>query len=125
MGLPPDYRAVVAAGVSTLRDLGAAARTAADQQTDAPELWLTVRDLEGLADRLAERDEWEWQNGFGDMFIAGQDFGVLDDLLRSGVRLSSGRSIPLAPTQATSLVHLRAFLRRYANRQYGSGEPAP
>lgn len=123
MRLPSDYRTVVIAGADALRGLGARVRAEIAGRRDASELWLTVRDLEGLADRLAAPDEAEWRGGFADMFITGQDLGVLGELLAIGVRLTDARAIPLTPVQKTTLADLLEFLQRYADRMYESDEP--
>ena len=70
-----------------------------------------LRDLEGLADRLADLDAWQWRDGFGDMFITGQDLGVLDELLKVGVPLRASSVVSLTSEQATSLTRLREFLQ--------------
>ena len=125
MILPAEYPEIVAAGVATLREAGAAARSGASRDADAPELWLVVRDLEGLADRLAEMDAWQWQNGFCDLFVTGQDLGVLDELLNVGVA-SRGRSIvSLTTEQAKTVTRLREFLQHYGDRCDDAGDPAP
>ena len=111
MRLPSEYPEIVAAGVATLRSVSAEVRAAATNRSDATELWLTVRDLEGLADRLADLDAWQWRDGFGDMFITGQDLGVLDELLKVGVPLRASSIVSLSSEQATSLTRLREFLQ--------------
>jgi hypothetical protein len=124
MRLPADYSEIVAASARALRAVSAEVRTAATRGSDAPELWLTVRDLEGLADRLAAMDEWQWQNGFGDMFVTGQDLGVLDELLKGGVDFRGTRIVSLTTEQAVSVTGLREFLRHYGDRCNDADHPA-
>lgn len=124
MGLPSNYAEIVAAGVAVLRAVSANVRAVATEQSDAAELWLGVRDHEGLAGRLADLDEREWQDGFGVLFITGQDLGVLDELLTKGVRLQESSVVSLTSEQTTSLTRLREFLQRYCDRSYGADEPA-
>ena len=125
MNLPPDYPDILAAGVAALRAVSKEVRVEVSRRADAPELWLIVRDLEGLADRVASIDDWEWQNGFGDMFLAGQDFGALDELLRVGVPLRGAGIVFLTPNQSTSVARLRAFLNAYATCRFDSDDPQP
>ena len=113
MRLPSNYAEIVGAGVAALRTAGASVRAAATVRPDAPELWLVVRDHEGLAGRLADLDEREWQDGFGAMFITGQDLGVLDELLQNGVAPRGSPAFSLTPEQATSLTRLREFLQQH------------
>jgi len=124
MRLPSNYPEIVAAGVAVLRTVSANVRAAATRQPDAPELWLVVRDHEGLAGRLTDLDEREWQDGFGAMFITGQDLGVLDDLLKNGATVQGSSVVSLTSEQATSLTRLREFLQRYCDRSCGADEPA-
>ena len=124
MRLPVEYSEIVGAGVATLRAVSTEVRAAATRRSDAPELWLVVRDLDGLASRLADLDEQEWLDGFGATFVTGQDLGVLDELLKKGVPLQGSSVVSLTSQQTTSLTRLREFLQRYRDRSYGSGEPA-
>ena len=95
MRLASNYAEIVAGGVATLRAVSANVRAAAIRESDAPELWLVVRDHEVLADRLADLDERGWLDGFGAMSVTGQDLGVLDELLEKGVPLQGGeRRLP-------------------------------
>ena len=124
MSLPSNYPQIVAAGVAVLRAVSTVVRAAAAGQPDAPELWLVLRDYEGLAGRLTDLDEREWQDGFGLMFVTGQDLGVLDALVKNGVPLQGSSIVSLTSEQAASLARLREFLQRYCVRSYGAGEPA-
>lgn len=124
MRLPSNYPEIVAAGVASLRTVSANVRAAATGRPDAPELWLVVRDCEGLAGRLVDLDEREWQEGFGFMFVTGQDLGALDALLENGVLLRGTPVVSLTAEQATSLTRLRAFLQRYCIRSAGADSPA-
>jgi hypothetical protein len=124
MRLPPDYPEIVTAGVATLRAVSTEVRGTATVQPDAPELWLIVRDLEGLAGRLADLDEREWHDGFGATFVTGQDLGVLDELLNVGVLLQASSLVSLTPEQTMRLTRLREFLQRYRDRSYDADSPA-
>ena len=124
MRLPSNYPEIVAAGVATLRSISTEVRAAATKRSDAPELWLVVRDLEGLAGRLADLDGREWLDGFGATFVTGQDLGVLDELLTKDVALQRASVVSLTSQQATSLTRLREFLQRHRDGTYDSAEPA-
>src|ERR1035437_10819826 len=54
MKLPSDYFEIVANGARVLHALGVQLRARAEKRPEAPELWLAVRDLDGLAGRLAD-----------------------------------------------------------------------
>jgi hypothetical protein len=123
MRLPSNYREIVAAGVAVLRSVSADVRTAATARPHAPELWLVVRDHEGLAGRLADLDEREWRDGFAVMFITGQDIGVLDELLKSGGSLGASSVLSLTSQQMASLTRLREFLQRCRDRSCGADAP--
>jgi hypothetical protein len=119
MKLPADYRELVTNGADALRAIGARLRVRA-AQSSATELWLSVRDCEGLAGRLADRGDWEWRHGFAPILISGQDFGVLDELLARG----DESPILISEENAAALAQLRRFLRHYCDRQYELDEPA-
>jgi hypothetical protein len=120
MKLPADYFELVGNGVAALRQLAGQLRVRAAEEPNAPELWLSVRDYEGLAGRLADSDEWEWRGGFASILISGQDFGVLDELLAR----RDGSPILASEEQAAALARLRQFLRRYCDREFELDEPA-
>jgi hypothetical protein len=124
MKLPSEYPEIVAAGVATLRVIAADVRTAAIRRSDAPELWLTVRDLEGLADRLAGLDEWHWRHGFADTFVTGQDLAVLDELLEVGVGLPTSTVVSVTPEQAARLTRLREVRQQSGEPGGDTDEPA-
>ena len=118
--LPSDYLQVVRSGATTLHALGVQLRDAASGAPEVPELWLCVRDLEGLGGRLADSGDWEWRHGFADIMISPQDFGVLDELLaQSGVG-----PVRLSREQAAAISRLREFLRQYCDREFELDEPA-
>jgi hypothetical protein len=49
MRLPAGYLEIVADSAGVLRTVSARLRAEAECRPEAPELWLSVRDLEGLA----------------------------------------------------------------------------
>lgn len=114
MNLPSDYREVVEAGAAVLQALGAQLRRAASTQTDRPELWLAVRDYEGLAGRLSYADDEEWRQGRVGIMLSGQDFGVLDELI-DGTHLDA---IQLSEGDARAVACLRSFLRAYSGNAF-------
>jgi hypothetical protein len=118
MKLPADYLELVHTGAAALRDLAAQLRGRAAARPDVPELWLSVRDYEGLADRLACPGAREWQVGVT-LLIAGQDFGVLDELI------AGCDNAPILPSdsQRTALARLRQYLRQYFDRELWIDEP--
>jgi hypothetical protein len=124
MRLPADYPDIIGGGVGVLRYLGTKLRAEAERRPEAPELWLAVRDLEGLAARLANASEWEWQHGFADILISGQDFGVLDELLPVGEHAADDAPHGVTDAQVRLLSRLRRFLRQYCDREFELDEPA-
>lgn len=113
MKLPADYLDLIRAGARALRSVGTSARDLATRSPDRPELWLAVRDFESLHGRLEEPDDWSWRHGFGNLEIAGQDLGVLDELLRgvNGVT-------PASAGEQGDIARLYDFLKRYLNGEY-------
>jgi hypothetical protein len=119
MKLPSDYLALVRVGATVLHSVGARLRDAAAADPGDPELWLSVRDFEGLAARLVEPTDWEWRHGVADHHITPQDFGVLDEVL---ARRHSG-PVQVADDDLISLVRLDAFLRQYSGGVFELDEP--
>lgn len=120
MKLPRDCPDLVRAGAATLDALGAKLRNVASANADATELWLSVRDLEGLAGRLAESTDWEWRHGVADNFITPQDLAVLDELCtQRGVG-----PLRLPDEHLVALIRLRRFLDQYGNRAFELDDPA-
>ena len=113
MKLPLDYLDLVRSSARTLYSIGTRARNDATHTPTRPELWLAVRDLEGLAERLAGLDDLSWREAPGTQDVTGQDLGVLDELLHA-------RTPPLAITEdeRRSLTLLRDFLGRYIDGEY-------
>jgi len=123
MRLPVDYPDIVAARVRVLHSLGTQLRAEAERRPKTPELWLAVRDVEGLAERLADPSESEWQRGFADTLISGQDLGVLDELLTFGEHGTAQVPRRVTDEQAGLLARLRVFLQRYCDREFELDEP--
>jgi hypothetical protein len=109
-GFPPDFRRTVTAGSATLREVGGEVRGIATKRPDAPQLWLVVRDLEGLAGRLAIIDESE--EGFLNL-VTGQDLGVLDELIANRVPLGGIPLVSLRREREVTLFQLRDALGRW------------
>lgn len=121
MQLPPDYFELVTAGVAALRELGAELRAAAENNPNAPELWLSVRDCEGLAGRLADPDDWEWRHGSADLLLSPQDLGVLGELVAE----DQPGPVIVPAAMRVPLTRLRDFLAQYENREFEFEDPAP
>lgn len=121
MQLPSDYLEVVRLGATALVMLGGRLRDVAAKKPELPELWLSVRDFEGLAGRLLELDDRDWRRGYADIMMAPQDFGVLDELLARG----GAEHAPVSREYEMALTRLREFLRRYCDREFEVDELAP
>lgn len=120
MKLPADYLDTINTGAAILLALGAQLRMKAAADPDAVELWLSIRDYEGLAGRLTDSDEAEWRGGWVNLLISGQDSGVLDELIAR----SDDSPVLVSEEQASSLARLRRFLRQYRDLEFERGEPA-
>jgi hypothetical protein len=114
MKLPTDYLQGVERGATVLHAFGARLREAATRQPETPELWLSVRDFEGFAGRLAESTDWEWRQGFAGLTISPQDLAVVDELLALG----HAGTVQLSVKERAILIDLRAFLRQYCDREF-------
>ena len=119
MKVPTDYRDLVGHGVTVLLTLAAQLRLRATAQPHAPQLWLSVRDYEGLAGRLGDFDDSEWRAGMVRTFISGQDLGVLDELI------ARSADAPIHPSaeQAAALQRLRQFLHQYSTGEFEFDDP--
>lgn len=74
---------------------------------------LTVRDLSGLAGRMAETVADEWEDGFAHLYFSGQDIGVLDELLFATGNANTTRMHDMSELGASAIKRLRNFLREY------------
>lgn len=115
---PSTFIDTVRAGARLLQSLGARLRFQAEQTPELPELWLSVRDLEGLAGRLMDSDERDWREGFA-ILVTGQDFDVLDELLDG----SASFQCSLTQTEQDVLRALRGFLQQAFDREFDFDEP--
>ena len=110
---PSNFIDIVRAGARLLQSLGAQVRVQAEQKPELPELWLSVRDLEGLGGRLMDLDERDWREGFAIM-VTGQDFGILDELLDGSASLPRS----LTRTELDVLRALRGVLQQASDREF-------
>jgi hypothetical protein len=115
---PSNFIDTVRAGARLLQSLGTRLRVQAEQTPELPELWLSVRDLEGLAGRLMDSDERDWRVGCA-IFVTGQDFAVLDKLLDGSASLQRS----LTHTEQNVLRALRGFIQQASNRELDFDEP--
>lgn len=120
MKLPPEYFEIVAEGAVILRTIAAKLRAEAARRPRTPELWLAVRDLEGLLGRLAAIERRDWESGSAILLITGQDLGALDDLTGTGVAAEGMSVVAMPANHVASLSRLMDFLRRYLDRDFGA-----
>lgn len=125
MQLPSDYQEIVSDGARTLGAIATRARLRAEGTPGAPELWLSVRDFEGLAGRVAETDAEYWEQGFAQVLFGGQDLGVVDELLLRDGSVNATRALAVTPTEASSLRRFRTFLSDYMNGVFDRHHRAP
>jgi hypothetical protein len=118
MKLPPDHLELVRNGAAVLVALAAQLRVRVAARPDVPELWLSIRDYEGLAGRLADYDAGEWRAGYAGGVIGAQDFGVLDEL----VARRNDTPVLASEEQASTLARLRHFLRQYCDGAFDFDE---
>jgi len=115
--LPSGYSKVLLQGARALREVAAELRARAEREVDAPELWLTVRDVAGLAERLRESDDWGWQTGFGGD-LSPADLGVLATLCESRGDPSPYRDDASDSPNAVAIATLHDFLTRYLDGDF-------
>lgn len=115
MKLPSDYLAVVGDGASALLAVGRALRNTVAGEPDREELWLSVRDVEGLAGRIADLPDEDWRTGAAGLWVTGQDVGVVEELVAKPVPAVA------VPAELTArLARLHDFLRRYCDGEFES-----
>jgi hypothetical protein len=124
MTLPSEYSEIVGAGVNALRLIGGQLRTEAARRADAPELWLAVRDVEGLAERLSAMEQNDWLIGFINLMVTPQDFAVLDELVETRPEAPHRAALRVVSIEARdSLAFLSKFLRRCRDGEFDSNRP--
>jgi hypothetical protein len=130
--LPANCVQVVSAGVLALRRLEARLRADAARPGADPALWLAVRDVGGLADRLAATDASEWRTGRAQLIVTPQDLAVVAEWASAEAAEASPYADAPAPEALTgrggALGALRAFLQGYLTDAFtfeaaGSIEP--
>ncbi|MFL5613178.1 MAG: hypothetical protein ACJ796_05900 [Gemmatimonadaceae bacterium] len=124
MPLPHDYQCIVDDAARLLIYVAEALREVADADHEKPELWLNVRELTGLGQRLCSTEEWEWRRGFGASWIVGQDFGVLDELMSLHAPYMTVIT-PLTEDQMAILERARCFLQSYHDRVFVREDQEP
>jgi hypothetical protein len=125
MQLPTDYQEIVADGWRTLGVIATRARVHAERTPGAPEFWLSVRDFQGLAGRVAELEAECWEQGYAQVLFGGQDVGVLDELLQgNGSAIATG-ALDVTPSEASALRRFRTFLSDYMNGVFDRPQSAP
>lgn len=125
MQLPTDYQDIVSNGERTLGAMAKRARTLAECTPGLPELWLSVRDFQGLAGRVAELDAECWEEGYARVLFGGQDLGVIDELLPGNGNALATRSLEVTPLEASALRRFRTFLSDYMNGVFDRPQSAP
>jgi len=111
---PSDSLSIVAEGVSALRVVGLRLRAEAAARADVSEIWLSIRDVEGLAGRLSDMDQSDWESGFASFWTNSQDVAVLNELAEGDLTLPSGGSFPASSADLReSLTRLRDILARH------------
>lgn len=123
--LPATYRDIIRDGVAALRYTANLLAQHAGREREPGETLLAPRDVDGLADRLEELGEWEWQEGFASLFLGGQDFGVLDSLVEDSLRASpyaNDSTFDDRQRRGQQLATLRNFLARYKAGEFMAGD---
>lgn len=103
-------KAVIRDGVAALRRVASFVRQTPQivEQTRTP---LILRDFEGLAHRLEEPKEWEWDLGKAFAFLSPHDIGVVTMAAELLLVHSAGDD----REHRQSLASLDVFLRRFLN----------
>lgn len=77
--LPHNFEGTIERGIAALRAVEAEWSNQARERPEPGRLLLDLRDIRGLADRLAAATLEEWQHGWG-RWYNGQDLAVLREL---------------------------------------------
>lgn len=107
-----SHHQIALSGARALRAVAARIRAHAERDSARAELWLTVRDLEGLAGHLAETDVVDWEEQRVRVMFGGQDVGVLDELLLPEGRRAA-MSVTLSEAERSALRRVRTLLNGF------------
>ena len=110
--LPSNLTSVVQEGIDALGWLEAIIERRLISAGQKAELLLALRDVTGLAGRLASMEPDEWSHGWARNMLSPLDVGVLESWEREAQTLIHSSE---DPTPTTSWRHLRALtmLRRF------------
>ena len=101
---------VLRRGCEALNAIGSLLRHVAEASPDRPQLWLDVRDLEGIVVRLTAAEQFAWDPQFARGMMTGQDLAILDMLIE---RQSVGDgAIHPSPTDIAAVEQLRNLVLR-------------
>jgi hypothetical protein len=109
MERPPNHLEILQQGIGALHAIAEELREGVDRGVARPEQELTLRDVTGLAVRLAATSPGEWRTVWADHAFTGQDVGVLSELVDEYEAPSPYRDDPNAPVRQAWAVRLRAL----------------
>lgn len=110
---------ILADGVAALRWAAARIRDRATREPESGPLWLEVRNLDGLADRIQAIDADGWKLGHAGFFVTGQDLGVLTEWLDDHAEEAQFQGGGVYAPQTAALRSLLAFLTWYIEHHVG------
>jgi hypothetical protein len=114
--LPPEYSSLLTRGIAVLRRAEAELRRIATTDSAPPDPWHRIRELHGLAGRLADCDDWQWRTGFARVNFSPSDPELLDGLINANAWVSPYRDAEVALFTASdkaTLAEVRRFLASY------------
>lgn len=115
--LPPNWQDIVKEGIDALAWSENILDRELLQATDPNALLAGIREVSGLATRLREATEAEWESGYVRVSITQRDLDVLEEWEHRGVSLRNLRSDRFgeARQRAPHFRALRLFLEAYLN----------
>jgi hypothetical protein len=126
MELAPDYLQILQRGVAALLAIGEELEEAVDRGVARPEQELTLRDVTGLAGRLAATSPGEWRTIWAGHAFTGQDIGVLSELIGeydAPSPYSDDQAAHVRQTWARDLRALRDFLDAWRPSEFTTELP--
>lgn len=112
---PENWREIVKQGVDALTWAEGMLDRELAQSSETGPLLASIRDISGLAARLRDTREAEWENGYARVSLTPSDLTILEDWEHRGVSLRNSRFDRLgeARQRAPHFRALRLFLEQY------------
>lgn len=117
--LPEDWREIVSEGIDALAWAENMLDRELAQSSEISALLAGIRDVSGLAERLRETRDAEWENGYARVSLTPRDLAILEEWEHRGVSLRNSRNDRLgeARQRAPRFRALRLFLESYLAKE--------